>query len=137
MRNTILLLAVLGLGACAGPVSRPETAASAFDEAGIRRELQAQHRQWRGAPYRLGGLSRRGVDCSGFVHLTFLTRFDSRLPRTTEALSESGRRVRERHVGIYLGDGRFLHASKSVGVTISDLGNPYWEDAYWQTRRVW
>ena len=41
-----------------------------------------------------------------------------------------------RHVGIYIGDNRFLHASVSKGVMISSLSNVYWNSKYWQSRRV-
>jgi len=41
-----------------------------------------------------------------------------------------------RHVGMYLDDGRFLHASKSRGVMISDLYNPYWQTHYWKSKRL-
>jgi cell wall-associated NlpC family hydrolase len=41
-----------------------------------------------------------------------------------------------RHVGIYIGEGQFLHASTSRGVMISSLDNPYWQRHYWTSRRV-
>ncbi|THB71238.1 MAG: hypothetical protein D6B28_07585, partial [Gammaproteobacteria bacterium] len=40
------------------------------------------------------------------------------------------------HAGIYIGDNKFLHASKSKGVMISDMDLDYWKDRYWQARRV-
>lgn len=75
------------------------------------------------------------------------------LPRTTERQVDIGSPVdahrlaagdlvffliegSTRHVGIYLDNDRFLHASKSRGVMISNLTNPYWQANYWQARRV-
>ncbi|PHS33082.1 MAG: peptidase P60 [Methylophaga sp.] len=115
--------------------------------------LQAQYNNWQGAPYRLGGLSKKGIDCSGFVYLTFKDQFGLILPRTTKLQVKQGERVsarklqtgdliffktawRTRHVGIYLSDGRFLHASTSKGVIISRLDNVYWKKKYWTSRRV-
>ncbi|MDF1637106.1 MULTISPECIES: NlpC/P60 family protein [Alcanivorax] len=119
----------------------------------LRVSLQAQHEDWKGVPYRYGGLSPRGVDCSGFVYLTFLSRLGMEVPRTTTELLKSGEKVRRddirvgdlvffrtgpgnRHVGIYMGNGDFLHASSSQGVMTSSLSNPYWRQRYWQARRL-
>lgn len=119
----------------------------------LRVSLEAQHEDWKGVPYRYGGLSPRGVDCSGFVYLTFLSRLGMEVPRTTTELLQSGEKVKRdeiqvgdlvffrtgpgnRHVGIYMGNGDFLHASSSQGVMTSSLGNPYWRQRYWQARRL-
>ncbi len=117
--------------------------------------LSEQQREWAGTPYRIGGMSMNGVDCSGFVQLTFKDRFGIKLPRTTTAQANYGQKVSKDsiqtgdlvffktgrgpngyHVGIYVKDGQFLHASTKGGVIYSSLDNPYWKKAYWQTRRV-
>ena len=115
--------------------------------------LLAQKEDWQGVPYRYGGLSTKGVDCSGFVYLTFLSQLNMQVPRTTAELLKEGEPVARnqlavgdlvffrlargnRHVGIYLGDEAFLHASVSSGVMQSSLGNPYWRERYWQARRL-
>ncbi|WP_372634064.1 NlpC/P60 family protein [Alcanivorax jadensis] len=119
----------------------------------LRVSLEAQHEDWKGVPYRYGGLSPRGVDCSGFVYLTFLSRLGMEVPRTTTELLQSGEKVKRneiqvgdlvffrtgpgnRHVGIYMGNGDFLHASSSQGVMTSSMSNPYWHRRYWQARRL-
>ena len=119
----------------------------------IESRLQGQYSHWRGVNYRLGGLSKSGVDCSGFVMLTFRDKFAINLPSTTERQASLGKSIRQkniqagdllffktaiftRHVGIYMGDGRFLHASTSKGVTVSRLDNPYWKSSYWVARRL-
>jgi len=119
----------------------------------IKQRLLGQYGDWKGTPYVYGGLSSRGVDCSGFVHLTFLERLGLSIPRTTRSQVKLGIKVsprqmqvgdlvffktgyNSRHVGIYLGDDQFLHASTSKGVIISFLSNPYWQSHFWQARRV-
>ncbi|MCP1673499.1 cell wall-associated NlpC family hydrolase [Natronocella acetinitrilica] len=113
--------------------------------------LYAQHDDWAGTPYRLGGASRRGIDCSAFVQTTFASHFDRRLPRSTEGQARVGRPVarteleagdlvffrtgKTRHVGIYVESGQFLHASTSQGVMLSELDNPYWAGNWWTARR--
>jgi cell wall-associated NlpC family hydrolase len=123
------------------------------DSGRVRDLLNAQLREWHGVRYREGGLSKRGVDCSGFVYLTYLNRFGIRLPRTTAGQAAVGMGVRQnqlrpgdlvffktawktRHVGIYFGNRQFIHASTSNGVMASSLDNPYWSQAYWKAVRV-
>ena len=117
--------------------------------------LYQHHELWRGTPYQLGGMSRQGIDCSGFVQLTFAEQFGVQLPRTTGAQSKLKPNIKRHdlragdlvffkipkqrklfHVGIYLEDGRFLHASTSQGVVVSTLTTDYWQDNYWQSIRV-
>jgi cell wall-associated NlpC family hydrolase len=123
------------------------------DSRRVRAILYDQLREWQGVRYREGGLSKRGVDCSGFVYLTYLQRFGIRLPRTTRGQAAVGYRISRNqlrpgdlvffntgwktgHVGIYAGDRRFIHASTSNGVMASSLTNPYWSRAYWKAVRV-
>lgn len=113
-------------------------------------KLYQQHDTWHGTPYRLGGMSRTGIDCSAFVQMTFNKLFDIKLPRTTSQQIHSGKRIGRsdlragdliffrdgRHVGIYLEDDRFLHASTRLGITISRMDNVYWSRYYWRSIRV-
>lgn len=98
-----------------------------------------------GSPYRYGGSHpSTGFDCSGLVNYVFQTAAGARLPRTTGAQAASSRRISRRdlregdlvffntlgrahsHVGIYVGDGRFVNAPSSGGqVRIDRLDNPY------------
>ncbi len=151
-RFLFLGLATL-LGGCGGPptiVTPPRVAPA--DRARVDR-LYQHYREWRGVRYREGGLSRQGVDCSGFVYLAYVKKFNRRIPRTTELLARSGDAVspeelrpgdlvffhtgwKTRHVGIYVEQGKFMHASSSRGVMMSRLDNPYWRDAWWMARRL-
>ncbi|WP_404296639.1 C40 family peptidase [Halomonas sp.] len=119
----------------------------------IQQALLAQHERWVGTPYRIGGTSFQGVDCSALVQNVFEETFRVSLPRTTGGQVSQGQPVsrgdlapgdlvffrppgRYDHVGIYLGEGRFMHASSSRGVMISRLENRYWKRHYWQARRT-
>lgn len=116
-------------------------------------ELLAQYSEWQGTPHKWGGMSKRGIDCSGLVKLTFEQRFSVSLPRTTASQVEVGKSIKRsqlrtgdlvffktgvnvRHVGIMVDEAQFFHASSSRGVIISRLDNPYWKSHYWQSRRV-
>ncbi|OZT73767.1 C40 family peptidase [Vreelandella boliviensis] len=119
----------------------------------IREALLAQHQRWAGTPYRIGGTSERGIDCSALVRNVYRDTFNLELPRSTRGQVHEGRSIdrqelqagdlvffrppgRYNHVGIYVGDGYFLHASTSKGVIISSLDNSYWQRYYWQSRRA-
>ena len=112
-----------------------------------------QYEKWAGTPYEYGGTSKNGVDCSAFVQSVYLEAQNQALPRTTKAQSKLGYKVdikklksgdllffktsaKERHVGIYLSNNAFMHASTSKGVIISKLNNPYWASVFWQARRI-
>ncbi|QIJ06503.1 NlpC/P60 family protein [Shewanella chilikensis] len=162
---TFLLLGALS--GCSGrpdPVSAPatvakpqvgtESEAKRFEQLPLSQQrLLTMQREWHGVPYRLGGMSKRGVDCSGFVSLTYRRLSDIMLPRTVEEQRKLGFAVKKsqlkvgdllffktgwssRHVGIYIGNNEFMHASTSQGVMISSLDNSYWKQKYWQARRL-
>jgi len=116
-------------------------------------QLYSQYRAWKGTPYKYGGLSLKGVDCSGFVLSSYKKVYGIKLPRSTKEQVKKGRIVylyelktgdlpffktgwNVRHVGIYLENGKFMHASSSKGVVISSVRNGYWKEHYWQTRRL-
>ncbi|EKD34506.1 MAG: hypothetical protein ACD_75C02310G0003 [uncultured bacterium] len=115
--------------------------------------LKRHYEKWRGTPYVNGGMSPSGMDCSGFTVLAYRDLFGLSLPRTAGEQAESGLEVArtslapgdlvffqtglwKRHVGIYLADDQFIHASQSRGVTISSLDDDYWQKKYWQARRL-
>ncbi|MDB6060081.1 MAG: glycoside hydrolase [Verrucomicrobiaceae bacterium] len=119
----------------------------------VKQTLYAQYSDWKNVKYKGGGLSKGGVDCSGFVFLTFDARFGIKLPRSTEDQVNVGTTIQQRdlipgdliffktgktmrHVGIYLEDGKFLHASTEKGVMISNLDDQYWLRTYWKSVRV-
>ncbi|MDX8407360.1 MAG: NlpC/P60 family protein [Mariprofundaceae bacterium] len=119
----------------------------------IRQQLQRFYRQWRGVPYEFGGTDIHGVDCSGFVYRLFGDVYGLQVPRTTRELARLpyrvelnhliagdvlifGRGNRNLHVGVYVANGEFIHASKSKGVVKSTLANPYWASRYAKAVRI-
>ncbi|WNN46246.1 MULTISPECIES: NlpC/P60 family protein [Winslowiella] len=148
-----LLLVVVILAGCSRHAPPPDGRLS--DPIMVIAQLNEQLGQWRGTPYRYGGMSRGGVDCSGFVYLTFRDRFDLQLPRSTSDQTDIGTRIDKDqllpgdlvffktgrgenglHVGIYDTDNQFIHASTSKGVIRSSLDNVYWRKVFWQARRI-
>ncbi|MDE9453652.1 bifunctional murein DD-endopeptidase/murein LD-carboxypeptidase [Xenorhabdus bovienii] len=112
-----------------------------------------QYADWKGVAYRLGGSTKRGIDCSAFVQRTFHDQFDIDLPRSTSEQQKIGQTVSRsklragdlvlfktgiymRHVGIYIGNNQFVHASTSNGVIVSKLTDTYWTKRYYGARRV-
>jgi cell wall-associated NlpC family hydrolase len=110
-----------------------------------------------GSPYRLGGTSpETGLDCSGFVGHVFRQAAGILLPRDSHAISQTTRPLARSelqpgdlvffntlnrafsHVGIYLGNDRFVHAtsSRTGSVKVSNLGEPYWRERFDGARRA-
>jgi len=56
------------------------------------------YNEWRGVKYREGGMSKQGIDCSGYVHLAFKSKLQKNIPRTTELLSENGTFIKRQNM---------------------------------------
>ncbi len=104
-----------------------------------------------GIPHCMGGTTRRCLDCSGLTYASF-AEYQIKLPRRSQDQARYGKIVTERqalkrgdlvfftqsynssdfitHVGIYLGNTRFIHASTSSGVIVTSLDNPWWSQRY-------
>jgi cell wall-associated NlpC family hydrolase len=103
---------------------------------------------WMGTPYRFGGNSRQGADCSGFVQQVYRSVYDYSLPRSADEMARYSSRLRQRrlnegdlvffrtkrrkisHVGIYLGQGYFIHVSTSRGVMVNHLDETYYSRTF-------
>lgn len=143
------VLAALAVAGCASEVPVPASTANAHRLASYARSLI-------GTPYQYGGNSpERGFDCSGFVDHVFLHEAHLRLPRNAREISSRGAAVSKNslregdlvffntlrsafsHVGIYLGDGKFIHAPSSGGsVRIENMHDDYWRRSYNGARRI-
>lgn len=110
---------------------------------------------WLGTPYRFGGLTDRGIDCSAFVQRIYLTSNNIHLPRTAQNQFALGMKLNRNqlqfgdlvffhtrrhayasHVGIYLGDNLFAHSSSKYGVTVSSLESTYYNSRFIGARRL-
>ncbi len=108
--------------------------------------------RYQGTPYQYGGTTARGFDCSGFITTAYRESLGRRLPRTTSQMLRHGDVVhpddvkpgdivffriggKDQHAGIYMGDNRFIHASTSSGVIMSELNGYYWKDRFSGARR--
>lgn len=119
--------------------------------------LMKEADEWLGTPYRFGASERgKGADCSGLVTGVFANALNLKLPRSSRDQAEwcsplggvreaipgdlvffaPGGKGSVNHVGIYLGDGRFVHASSSRGVMVSSLDEPYFTRNYMSVGRV-
>jgi len=127
-----------------------------YTEGGIsKQDIMNEIMDWLGTPYRFGGTSRKAIDCSAFVRSIFLASGDIMLPRVARHQYTVGAKVsRENlefgdmiffhtytyrfpsHVGIYLGDDLFAHASSRYGVTVSSLNSRYYSKRFIAGKRL-
>lgn len=107
-------------------------------------------------PYKYGGSTEKGIDCSAFTQKVFLNSIELQIPRTAheqflvgEKISKdevldfgdlvffkTKRRSTPSHVGIYIGENKFMHASRKKGVMVSSLEEKYWVPRFMGARRL-
>ncbi len=119
-----------------------------------RSRLWQVAQSWLHVPYRYGGMDRNGIDCSALSRTLYRDAFGIELPRMAKDQMKGGTFVRQPwlkegdllffrddrgsfqdHVGVFLGDGQFIHASSSYGVIISDLFAAYYQERLIMARR--
>lgn len=121
-----------------------------LDQSKMMREIS----KYMGVPYVHGGTGIEGMDCSGYTMVVYKNAVDMQLPRSSAEQAKVGRIISFKelkfgdliffnttgtsasHVGIYLGDDLFAHASVSLGVTISSLQSSYYSQRYETARRI-
>ena len=166
--STILLLVLLNSCASVIPVPKYTKSSNGDGSASVVSELKSRRSggqsrllrvvdSYLGVPYKWGGTTRKGMDCSAFTRAIYRETYGMELPRTSKQMYQLGRGIRTKrdlkpgdlvffkntysgpgisHVGIYVGQGRFAHASSSQGGVITDLGNPYFQKRYAGGRRL-
>ncbi len=140
-----------------GSFALEESGFSILDAYGLSDEAFENHIQkYIGIPYRRNGSSHKGMDCSGFVSQFYRNLFDINLPHNSLAqyrfsmlhtideddlqpgdlvFFKNPKSHRINHVGVYLADGQFVHASSSEGVTVSSLDEGYWKKRFVGSKR--
>lgn len=123
---------------------------------GDNRRLYEEARAWIGTPYKYAGHSKYGTDCSGLVMEIYLKVYHRQLERNSANMLKrnckkiskndlregdlvffsTGKSGRVNHVGIYLREGKFIHASSSRGVIVSDMSQDYYERHFVAAGRV-
>ncbi len=137
-----------------GSKDRSGLSLSAFDL--TAQQFEQKVKKYLGIPYRRGGTSRKGMDCSSFVRTVYNKFFGINLPYTAGAQFDSSgfkkistheiqpgdliffttnKKKRVSHVGMYVADGQFIHASSSLGITMSNLDDRYWKKRIVGSRR--
>jgi cell wall-associated NlpC family hydrolase len=131
-------------------VEQDKSKISSFGEKIVKTALR-----YKGSRYRWGGITSRGFDCSGFV-LNVFRQYGINLPHSTKALYQKGVPVKAgelkpgdlvffhttrpgiSHVGIYVGNGMFIHSSslRSRGVRVDSLSNGYYKRRFIGARRI-
>ena len=146
------------LSACASDVQREPVSAAAGVYSPVAEDVLIRAIGLVGTPYRYGGNTPdSGFDCSGLIGYVYRDAAGISLPRTTRAMSGMGVPVLARnalqpgdllffataggrtvsHAGIYVGEGRFVHAPSSGGtVRLDSLSNTYWTKSYLNAKRI-
>ncbi|KSU84181.1 Cell wall-associated hydrolase, NlpC family [Fictibacillus enclensis] len=109
-------------------------------------------KKYKGVPYRWGGTTPKGFDCSGYINYVFEKAKRVDLPRTVSGIYLKGTRVSKpkagdvvffhtyksgaSHAGIYIGNNEFIHSSSSKGVSIASMKNPYWAPKYLGAKKI-
>ncbi len=167
MLRFLIFLCLLAVCSCSIR-SAPRYTADPKDSDSVVRELKERRRaspsrlarvveSYLGVPYKWGGITRAGMDCSAFARAIFRQTYGIELPLTARQIYRVGHPVSRQqdlksgdlvffrntfsgsgvsHVGIYLGQGRFAHVGVSTGATITPLDHPYFHRRYAGARRV-
>ena len=108
--------------------------------------------EWKDVKYKMGGNSKSGIDCSAFTQKIYKEKFGVELPRTTLTQVNMGEEVKksdlkpgdlvffktsktDKHVGVYVGNNNFLHASIR-GIQFTSMDKPFYKKNYWTSRRI-
>jgi probable lipoprotein NlpC len=151
-----IVLIVLFLASCSSrkhTVKPSEKAAKAADAmAALKsKDLYRFITDWTGVKYRLGGLDKNGIDCSGFALLLQKNIYSKTMPRRSKDQADVAKKINKTslaegdliffsfggnevdHVGVYLNNNFFVHASTTRGVVVDDLTLPVYQNSIVKT----
>jgi cell wall-associated NlpC family hydrolase len=153
----LLLCALLWLAGCSSQSPKPQPQPSLPDKYGAANEILFTALGQVGVPYRYGGSTPdTGFDCSGLIQYVYAVSTDIKMPRTVAEMNSldaptvaaanlqagdlvifaTETRSRPSHAGIYVGEGRFVHAPRTGGVVRMDfLKTAYWQRSYLLAKR--
>lgn len=118
------------------------------------KELIIAVSEWLGVPYKYGGDSKSGTDCSGFIGQVYKKVYNKSISRSANGLYEEAKKINKNqlkdgdlvffkinttkvgHVGIYLKDGYFIHATTKRGVMVNNLNEDYYSKYYFASGRI-
>ena len=110
--------------------------------------------EWQGVPYKYSGKDKSGIDCSGLTSTLYLKVYKKTISSNTKALVGEVKKINDSdlkegdlvffntngksisHVGVYLQNNKFVHASTKKGVMVSDMNEPYFKKTYVSSGRV-
>ena len=120
----------------------------------IMDSMKTEIQKFYGAPYKWGGDSPKGTDCSGMIKTIYEKAADISLPHNTQQMFDGGKKIHKidllfgdlvffsnnghnaTHMGLYITNGYFLHASSSNGVVLSRLSERYYKRRFIGARRI-
>jgi lipoprotein Spr len=120
----------------------------------VNEDLYKFIKEWYGTPYKYAGKDKSGIDCSGLTSTLYLKVFKKNISSNTKALVGEVKKISESdlkegdlvffntngksisHVGVYLQNHKFVHASTKKGVMVSDMNEPYFKQTYVSSGRV-
>jgi lipoprotein Spr len=148
-----MLCAMILFTACAGK-NPPKEFSFKIDKSD-NQALYTAVSKWFGTPYKIGGTTKKGVDCSGFVNVIYKEVYGKSLARNSADIYLKSDKIAKanlregdfvffrtnksksvNHVGIYLKNGKFAHASTSKGVIVSSLDEAYYNKAFFSGGRA-
>jgi len=143
----------------AAPDEKEVAAPISYEESNTAEAVIETALEYTGVRYKFGGTTRKGMDCSGLLYVSFL-KHDIPLPRTSEMIAQEGKRVRVselqkgdllffktrrggkkiNHAGLVVevdeGDVKFIHSTTSRGVIVSSLREGYWNYSFVKATRI-
>ena len=168
MSRSLLLLVFLSLLVACGSIRPAPRYTDSTNTGAVVRELEERRHatpsrlarvvdSYLGIPYKWGGTTRQGMDCSAFARAIYRETYGIELPRTSKQMYQLGQKISVQHtlkpgdlvffkdtysgpgvshVGVYVGAGRFAHASSSQGGIITGLDSSYFKKRYAGARRI-